>query len=165
MSVSSKSNIKNYGHKVSSETFHSSSISLLRIIPVQQLEIPIFCCKEETQIDSHQCKSTMAISEFQFEGMGQRIVSSTSSKTQIQNDVHIFARNWIYLLSLMPLITLEIQVHSISMSIWGVVTFYQVINSKTKFLVESHGWSSQGVNMKWNAVDPSSSAFLNCCFQ
>jgi hypothetical protein len=68
-------------------------------------------------------------------------------------------------LNSIPLISIKIQVHSIGISIRGIVTFYQVIDLETKFLVENHSRSPQGINMKRYTVHISGSAFLNCCFQ
>lgn len=51
-------------------------------------------------------------------------------------------------LSSIALIRIKIQVHSVGISIRGVVTFYQVIDLETQFLVEIKSSRPQGINMK-----------------
>lgn len=46
------------------------------------------------------------------------------------------------------LIRIKIQVHSVGISIRGVVTFYQVIDLETQFLVEIKSSRPRGINMK-----------------
>lgn len=60
---------------------------------------------------------------------------------------------------------IKIQVHSIGISIRRVVTFYEVIDFETEFLVKIHGRSPQGINVKRYALHISGSAFLNGCCQ
>ena len=62
---------------------------------------------------------------------------------------------------LIKLICLKIKVHSVSISIWGIITLNKSIHFESQFLVEVHSCSSFRINMKGYPLDLSCSAFVD----